>query len=176
MYARASKMESLPVVSLQTGEAVAWIRRPVVDIATLQIVAFQCDAGNHKQPLILVAGDIRQLAGDCVIVDSEEELAEPDDIVRLRALIKTSYDPLNKAVVSDIGRKLGTVEDYNINLASSRIEKLYLKQPLLRAWFGPNLIIDRTQIIDVTPQHIIIRDTTVENPVVQPDAMPEVHP
>lgn len=172
MYILATKLSGLPIISLQASDTVAWARRPIIDIANLEIIAFHCQTPNHRS-LVLVARDIRQLAPDCIIIDNEDELAETDDIVRLRDLIKTAYTPINKTVISDTGRKLGVVEDYTINLETCRIQKLHIRQSILQAWLGSSLIVDRTQIIDLTPQSITVRDTTIELPAVQPSTVPK---
>jgi sporulation protein YlmC with PRC-barrel domain len=174
MYGQASQMQSLPVISLQTGEVVAVTRLPVIDIGTLEIQAYRCESVRNKQGLILMARDIRQMAADCLIVDTEEELMEPTDIIRLQAMLQANYNPLDKAVVSDTGRKLGHVEDYSINLETNRIQKLHVRQSILRSWLGnSSLVVDRSQIIDVTPRLITVRDATVQAPVMQPEPVPE---
>ncbi len=173
MYAQASQMQSLPVISLQTGEVVALTRSPVIDIATLEVRAYRCEGIRGKQPLILMSRDIRQLATDCLIIDNEEELVEPADIVRLQSLIEANYNPLDKPVISDTGRKLGHVEDYTVNLETNRVQKLHVRQSILRAWLGNSLVIDRSQIIDITPKLITVRDATVKAPLLQTEPIPE---
>lgn len=173
MYCLASQMDGLPIISLQTSEAVALARTPIIDISTLEILAFHCHGAHNKRPLLLMTGDIRQMATDCIIIDSEDELASPDDIVRLQQLIHDNFSPLGKPVVSDIGRRLGNVDDYSINLDTNRIQKLYVRGGLLRSWLGTNLIIDRTQIIDITPQKITVREATIKSPIMQTDPVPE---
>lgn len=173
MYCLASQMGGLPIISLQTSEAVALARTPVIDIATLEILAFHCNGAHNKHPLLLMTADIRQMAADCIIVDSEDELTNPDDIVRLQKLIHDDFSPLGKPVVSDIGRKLGSVDDYSINLETNRIQKLYVRGGLLRSWLGTNLIVDRTQIIDITPQKITVREATIKSPIMQSEPVPE---
>jgi sporulation protein YlmC with PRC-barrel domain len=174
MYGQASQMQSLPVISLQTGEVVAVTRLPVIDISTLDIQAYRCESMRTKQSLILMARDIRQLAADCLIVDTEEELMEPTDIIRLQAMLKADYNPLDKAVVSDTGRKLGHVEDYTINLETNCVQKLQVRQSILRSWLGTtSLVVDRSQIIDVTPKLITVRDATVNAPIMQSEPVPE---
>jgi uncharacterized protein YrrD len=84
MYTLASKLEHLPVISLQTGEAVAWVRNPVIDMATFEVTALMCEAAGHKHHLVLLPADIRQLAADCIIIDNEDELTEPEEIIRLK--------------------------------------------------------------------------------------------
>jgi len=173
MYELASQMESLPVISLQTGEVVGLAREPVFDIADLEIIAYRCESARGKQALILLARDIRQLASDCIIIDSEDELTEPGDLVRLGPQLEAGYSPLGKSVVSDTGRKLGHVEDYSLNLETGRVQKLHVRQSLLRAWLGSSLIIDRTQILDITPRLITVRDATIKAPVLAAEPIPD---
>lgn len=166
MYSSASQLENLPIISLQTGETVGQIRKPIIDMSNLEIVGYVCEQGSSKRPVVMMARDIRQMAADCAIIDNEDELTEPGDIIRLKKLLDASYTPKDKSVVSDIGRKLGSVEDYTVNLESSRIQKLFVRRSILRAWMGPSLEIDRTQIIDITPKRITVRDSTVTADVI----------
>jgi len=175
MYSLASNLKGQPIISLQTGQPVGWIDQPVLNMANLEVVAFTCRA-PHRPHLVLVARDIRQFAADCLIVDDEDELTEPGDIVRLKSNLANSYSPIGKRVLADTGRRLGSVEDYSINLESSRVQRLYVRRPLWRTWFSSSLIIDRTQIIDVTPEQIIVRDATMTESVIAPDTLPEIHP
>jgi sporulation protein YlmC with PRC-barrel domain len=176
MLLTASQISTLPIISLQTGEAVAMTRQPILAIATLEIMALRCESAHGKAPLLLMARDIRQFAADCVIVDDEDELADPQDIVRLNAILEASYDPLGKAVVSDAGRKLGSVEDYTFNLETNRVQQLQVRQSLIKAWLGTSLMVDRSQIIDITPRQIMVRDATVKAPVMQSEPIPESSP
>jgi sporulation protein YlmC with PRC-barrel domain len=173
MYALASQMTSLPIISLQTGEAVALTKSPIIDIGSFEIKAYRCEGARQKHDFILMARDVRQLAADCVIIDNEEELVEPGDLVRLSALLKANYSPIDKTVVSDTGRKLGHVEDYTVNLETHRVDKLHVRQSMFRAWLGSNLLIDRSQIIDVTPKVIPVRDATVRASVLATEPVPE---
>lgn len=173
MYTFASQMKSLPIISLQTGGTVAWTKGLILDMGSFEIRAYRCDQEGSSSKLILLARDIRQLAADCVIIDSEDELTEAQDIVRLKDMVEESYDPLDKPVVSDAGRKLGNVEDYTINLETQRVQKLHVRQSIIKSWLGNNLIIDRTQIIDITPKQIIVRDATVKAPIMQTEPVPD---
>ena len=174
MYALGSQMKSLPIISLQTGEAVGWTRRAVFNLADLEIQAFECITAGNKQPMILMNRDIRQLASDCVIVDNEDELTDPKDIVRLQAILRARFNPIGKPVISDTGRKLGAVEDFMLNLETARIQKLHVRKSILQAWLGTSLIIDRTQIIDITPQQITVREATLKSRLLQPEPVPEI--
>jgi sporulation protein YlmC with PRC-barrel domain len=173
MYAQATQLQTMPIISLQTGATVAWVLEPIIDTAKLEILAFRCDATEQKRPLILMARDIRQISPEGVLVDNEEELTNPEDIVRLKVILKSSYNPIGKHVVSDTGRKLGNVDDYTINLETARVQKLHVRQPMFRSWLTPGLLIDRTQIIDITPRQITVRDAAVKAPLMPTGPVPE---
>jgi len=177
MYALASKLIPLPVLSLQTGATVATVKGLVLDPATLEVVAFSCEVGGHAGPeTAILLRDVRELALDCVIVDSEDELIEIDDIVRLKALRSEDFALIRKPVVSDMGRKLGNVEDFTINTETNKVQKLYVKQSIVRSFFGASLIIDRTQIVDVTPKQIVVREATLKAGVFSPEVVPDIYP
>lgn len=173
MYTLASKLSGLPVMSLQTGETVAIISAPIIDPSHLTLIAYRCEGPDHGQILVLMVRDIRQMALDCVIVDSEEELAEASDIIRVKTLIDQNFTPMNKPVATELGRRLGKVEDYTLNLEANHVQKLYVKPPIWRAWLSSNLVIDRTQIIDVTSHQITVRDATIKATLMQHEPMPE---
>jgi uncharacterized protein YrrD len=158
MFVLAHNLVGLPVISLQTGETVATVMSPVIRPEQLRLMAFTLNAGRNPRTLLVMSG-VRQIALDCVIIDNDDELAEPDDIVRLTDLLKSGYTPIGKAVVTESGERLGSVEDYTLNLETELVQKLYIKPPLLKIWYSSHLIIDRSQIIDVQPQRFVVRDS-----------------
>jgi sporulation protein YlmC with PRC-barrel domain len=172
MYVLASQLQALPVISLQTGETVAMVQQPLIDAANLEIAAYSCQVPGRSASLVLPVRDIREHAQDCLIIDAEEELTEAGELVRLRPLLEQKFTPLGKTAVTDLGRKLGRVEDFTINLDTNRIQKLYIKQSVLQSWLGSSLIVDRTQILDITPKQIVIRDTTTQAPLLAGEPAP----
>jgi len=162
MYALASKLIGLPILSLQNAETLTVVTGLVLNSDTLEVVALSCAPqprlGTH--PIILMR-DIRQVAIDCLLVNAEEDIAEADDIVRLAPLIKANFNPRGLRVVTDMKRRIGKVEDFTVNLESFNLQKIYVRQPLLRSWAGASLIIDRGQIVKVTKREIIVRESTL---------------
>jgi uncharacterized protein YrrD len=169
-----STLTGQPIISLQTGQIVSWVDEPILNFETLEVVALACAGAHTNHPLILICRDIRQFAADCIIVDDEDNLTDPEDIARMSSSLKGHYSPIAKPVVTESGSKLGSVEDFSINLDNHYIQKLHVRRPFLQAIFSPSLIIDRMQIIEVTPEHIIVRDTTTKNTVLTTDSVPEM--
>ncbi len=173
MYSLLSQLTGQPIISLQTGQAVALVNQPILEISTLEIVALLCQSSRARR-LLLMPSDIRQYAPDCLIIDDEDALTDPSDIVRFTANMSTHYSPIGQPVVTDSDHKLGIVSDYTINLDTNRVQKLHVYKSLFQAWFGSSLLIDRSQILDITPERITVRDATATGPLLSSDSLPEV--
>src|SRR5438270_8826890 len=100
--------------------------------------------------------DVRQVAKDCLVIDSEDEIEEASEIVRLQQILETKFQLIGLPVLTESGHKLGKVEDYTLELASYRVQKLYVKQPIMKNLLLNHLVIDRDQITDVTPKQITV--------------------
>jgi uncharacterized protein YrrD len=172
MYALASHMGGLPVISLQTGDTVGWAKKPIIEMASLELKAFRCETGTSKNQVLMVP-DVRQFAPDCLIVNTEDDLTDPEDLVRLKTMLGSSFDPLRKLVVSDSGRRLGYVEDFTVNLETHRVQKLHVRQSIFQAWLGSTLTIDRTQIIDISHRQITVRDATAKSTMLPTKPIPD---
>jgi len=158
MYLLANQLKDLPVMSLQTGQPIAIVRQPIINQHNLEVVALRCDVGRRRQTSVILLRDVRQFATDCVIIDSLDDIEDAAEIVRLREVMECRFNPVGKQVVNVAGQKLGKVEDYTINLKTYMLQKLYVHQSLMKSILFNNLVIDRTQIIDVSQKQFTVKD------------------
>jgi sporulation protein YlmC with PRC-barrel domain len=114
--------------------------------------------------------DIRQLAPQGILVDSEEALAELGDIVRVAPLAEQNWSPIGIKVVTDMGRSVGKVETYTIAPDQFVVQKLHVRRPVWQSLTGASVIIDRNQVVDVTDNQIVVRDTELIAGAVAPAA------
>ncbi len=173
MYVLASQLTNLPIISLQTGETVTHLKSLVIEMATLEIVAVVCGKMKEYPDPILMVRDVRQIASDCVIIDTEDDIGSASDVVRLKEPLSAAYAPIGATVISHMQRPIGKVEDFTINTESLRIQKFYVKRPIWRSWLGSSLIIAREQVVDVSAKKIIVREGTVDAQGVFPKHAPE---
>ena len=172
MYLLATKMLGQPVISLQTGQTVAALTSPVVKMESLELAALGCKSEGQRSSQVLMPRDIRQFAREGVIVDSKDDLSEPEDIVRLKPDLKRDFNPIGCQVVNESGHKLGRVSDYTVNISTFMIQKLYVHQPLMKSLLYSNLVIDRNQIAETAPKQITVRDATVKDALLGAKAAP----
>lgn len=162
MYVLANQLKGLPVMSLQTGSPIAVVEQPIVKQSTLEVMALACTVGKIKRRTsVILLRDIRQFATDCVIIDSFDEIEDANEIVRLRDIVDEAFTPIGKNVVNESGQRLGKVENYTINLKTSMLQKLYVHQSLMKSILFNNLVVDRTQIIDISTKQFTVKDTTL---------------
>jgi uncharacterized protein YrrD len=161
-------------MSLQLGRPIATPVSLIIDPASLEVMAVQCKPldAHHSDGVILLR-DIRQFANDCMIIDGLDEIENLADIVRLQGVAGQHFNPINNLVVNESGQRLGRVEDYTINLRTFLVQKLYIHQSLFKSILFNNLVIDRTQIIDVTPKRFTVRDASAREPLLQTKALPQ---
>jgi hypothetical protein len=173
MYTLASQLVELPIMSLQLGLPIARPTSLIINPTTLEVMAMGCKPlqGNEDEGVVLLR-DVRQFANDCIIIDGLDEIEQLDDIVRLRELGRHRFNPVDKLVVDESGQRLGKVEDYTINLKTFLVQKLYVHQSLMKSILFNNLVIDRTQIIDVTPKRFTVRDASTHQPLLQAKSLP----
>jgi len=145
-----------PILSLRTGTEVGTALAPIIDPNNLKIEGFFCRNGR-KRP-VLVTRDIRDVLPQGIVVNDEEALTEPEDLVRLKDLIQINFELLGKPVETVGKQKLGKVEDYSTETESMIIKKLYVAQPIYKSLGGGNLGVDRTQIVEITDKKIIVND------------------
>ena len=158
------------VLSLRTGGVIGEITGPIINPNNLRIEAFYVlDRFEHRQ-LILLREDIRDFITKGVVVDDYEVLAEADDLVRLKETLEINYDPIGKSVITTHRRNLGKIYDYSVEPDSMYIKKLYTTHKFIKSVVGTDSSIDRTQIVELTPRSIIVKDSELPVLAEQPAA------
>ena len=152
MLLRTSQLLSLAIMSLQTGEEIAYSESLLIDPDTLQIAALE----------FLRIEDIRELSSIGFIIDSSDECIGLDDVIAIKELYNNGFQPVDKQVVDETGKKLGKVYDTIFNTDTFRIEQLCVNRPLLMSFGDTELLIRRTQIVDVTDRQIVVRSTAIK--------------
>lgn len=146
-----------PVLSLRTGTQVATTLTPIINPNNLKIEGFYCKGDNRKRSILLTQ-DIRDVLPQGVVVNDQEVLAGPDELVRLKDVMNIGFELIGKHVETASKQKLGKVNDYATETGSMFIKKLYVTQPIYKNFSGGNLGIDRTQIVEITDKKIVVND------------------
>lgn len=151
------------VMSLQTGAELANVKEVLVDPRNLRVLAYELDGRMlDTHPSFLLIDDIRELAPIGLIVDSSDEFIGLDDVIKLKEVYEFQFRLIDLEVVEQKGTKLGKVLSYNVDVEGFSVQQLIVKRPLLKSLSETQLIIHRSQIVEVTNEKVIVRTATAK--------------
>ncbi len=157
MLIAANRLENVPVMSLQTGGQLARAKAPVIDPRNLMIIAYELEGPSlDTHPSFLLIQDVRELSNLGLIVDSSDEFVGADDVIKLKEVYEFHFSLIGKLVVDQNKRKLGKVSSYSIEPESFMVKQINVKRPILKSFNDTELLIDRTQITEITDEKITI--------------------
>jgi sporulation protein YlmC with PRC-barrel domain len=147
-----------PVMSLRTGSRVGTATEPVVNPNNLKIEGWFVVDRFTNDVMVVLSQDIRDIIPRGIIIDDHDALSKPEDLLRLEEVLHIHFNPLGKKVITNHKRRLGKVGDYAVDVEAMMIQKLYVERSILRSFSSGQLSIDRTQIIEISPSRIVVRD------------------
>lgn len=157
-----------PVMSLRTGSQVATAVTPIINPDNLKIEGFYCNDRFKSQELILLYQDIRDILPQGIVIDDYDVLSEPEELVRLKEVLKLEFELIGKQVITVNKEKVGKVGDFAVETTTMTIQKLYVSQSILKSFTGGSLSIDRSQIVEITKDKVIINDLLETAPATAP--------
>ena len=161
MLVRGSNLVNTPIVSLQTGGAIAWVKELIMDPDTLKVIAFV--AAIKSQANILPASSVREYSSQYgLVVDSIDELVTREDIVKIDKIMGLNFYMNGLKVESRKGSKLGRVEDYTVTDDNFMLQQIIVKRPTMKSFLDPELTIPRKEIAEVTDYKVIVKDEEKE--------------
>ena len=157
MLIEGSKLLNYPILSLHTDSRIAEVKSLVVDPNFLKIVAFEISAVSSKQRLFLDVTSVREFSKMGMIVDSDEEFIEQNDVIKLKETIELGFILENMKVVTKKKTMLGRVEDFMVTTDDFRVMQLIVKRPIYKALIDPELVIGRSEIHEINDNEIIVK-------------------
>jgi uncharacterized protein YrrD len=157
--------ESVPgldILSLRSGSPIAAIIAPLINPNNLYIEGWYVQDDSKKQRIVLSQA-IRDILPQGFVVNDHEDLSEIEDLIRLKEIMDLRFDLLGKRVTSQSGKSYGKINDFAFESSNFFIQKLYVGQSLVKNIAGGTLSIDRSQIIEITNQRIVIEDPVVKS-------------
>lgn len=158
MLLQGSRLNDVPVMGLQTGTELARTTRPIINPDTLEILAYEVTGPLLDiRPSLLRVIDVREFSDIGLIVDSSDEFIATDDVIKLEKIYQLNFLLVGMSVIDERKSKLGKVTDFTLESGSFIIEQLNVKRPLLKSLGDTELLIHRTQIVEITNEHIIVK-------------------
>jgi sporulation protein YlmC with PRC-barrel domain len=162
MMRLSGQFTQLPVLSLHAGHPVGVVTSLLIDPHKLAVVGFWCQSRRDDTPRILLPHAVRDMQGKKgLIINHEDELSDPEELVRLHETIQINYRLPGKKIVTESKQRLGKVMDFIVDDMNWRITKLHAQRPAWKAFVSNAFTIDRSAIVSVNDKAILVRDATV---------------
>ena len=157
MILLGSAVLNAEIFSIQTGGKVARTNRAIINPANLQIIAFEVSGPLIQQhPALMLLSDVRELSNIGFIVDDIDRFIAPTDVVRVNDVYQLKFDIIGKLVLDEKRHKLGKVIDFTIDTTQFLIMQLSVKRPLLRSFNDTEILVHRSQIIEINNDSIVV--------------------
>jgi hypothetical protein len=161
MLYMSKSLYNRPVLSLRSGGAIAVAAEPIVNPHNLKIMGWWCGPRGGRGRMVLLAEDLREITPRGLAVNDEHALSAPEDLVRHGEILNIKFQLIDKTVRTK-RQKLGKVNDFSYN-DGMFVQKLYVARPVTKIFSSQDtLLIDRTQILEVTDNYILVRDADVK--------------
>lgn len=154
------------VLSLRTGAPVGSVNDIIIDPNNLKIEGWHVQDLFNKRSKIVLSLEVRDILSQGIVVNDHDAMTDPHDLIRLKPILDLHFSLLNLPVFTDHKKRLGKVNDYAFDKDAMIVQKLYVGQPVMKSFSGGTLMIDRSQIVEITNRRIVVREPTVQEKVV----------
>ena len=160
MLISGTKLINMPVVSLQTGSAIGWIKKAYMNSDDLKIAVLELQGPliGKAQERYLDVKSIREYSEYGFIVDSAEELFDVVDVDKLRRIVDLDYEIIGLKVISRKHSHLGKIEDYTVTSDDLMLQQLLVKRPSWKSFLDSELLIPRKEIVEVNNKSVVVKD------------------
>ncbi len=160
MLISGSQLKDCPILSLHVGGQIARVVDLIIDPNNLSLVAVRVEGPlvDPDEGDILMMSAVREFSRAGMIIDSNDEFVRSEDIVRLQKILKLNFDLLGLKVITKKHAKLGKVADFVLQSSNWGVQQLIVQRPVMKALIDPELIIDRSRIVEVDDYRVIIKE------------------
>jgi hypothetical protein len=160
MLRMSATLLNKPILSLRLGEPIGIAIEPIVNPHNLKIMGWWCRATDSPAELVLLSEDVREETPQGLAVNDVDALVMPEDLVRHKEVLEIHFQLMEKPVRTKRS-KIGKITDYAYN-DGMFVQKLYAERSLIKVFASEDmLVIDRSQILEVTDKFILVKDTEI---------------
>lgn len=178
MLLLGSRLIGIPIIGLQTGARLAVTKTPVIDPSNLKITAYEVEGPLlAERPSFIRIADVRELSNIGMIIDSNDEFIGANDVIAIKKIYDLGFRLLGLTVMDELKHRLGKVVNYSIDTDSFVIQQLSIRPSVIKSFTNTELLIHRSQIIEINNHVIVVRTTAKKlNPVEKPNQLSYINP
>ncbi len=132
----SKKIISLPVLSVNEGEHLGFVKSLIVDPINKEIIAFAINRGWFKDDKIIPFNRVKSIGDNAIVIDKSGTAEKPTNLPQIMKLLKNPVQLINSKVVSTSGKALGQVDEFMFD-ETGKITKLEISGRMIEGiWKG----------------------------------------
>lgn len=132
--------------------------RPIIDPATGRVAGFWLWPGSSQ---VFGAESVQTIEPKHVYLSEESAICELAELVRLAQIAQQRCPIFSQKVETRSGASLGRVADIELDTSSWQLENILTARTFFRIPLIGRAIIHRRQILDISPEKIVVADAAI---------------
>ncbi|MDR3584380.1 MAG: PRC-barrel domain-containing protein [Desulfosporosinus sp.] len=141
------KYLSLPIISLQEGQQIGYVKSLILDASTKSLAAIVVDPkGLFKDQRIIPYSKVVSVGDDAITIDKESHVEKTSNLPELLDLVKEKLTIIGTKMVTETGKTLGTADEYYVDPKTGEITQIEISGGKLegfltgKAWISAEYI------------------------------------
>ncbi|MGI6685131.1 MAG: PRC-barrel domain-containing protein [Bacillota bacterium] len=152
------KVLSLPVLSVNEGEHLGYVKSLVVDPARKEVTAFVINRkGWFKEDKIIPFNRVQNIGENAIVIDKSGTAEKPANFPQIIKLIKNPARLINIKVVSTTGKALGHVEEFYFD-TTGKITKFELGSKITEGFWKGKTLLPCEEVITIGKDVMIVKE------------------
>lgn len=121
----SKKFLSLPIISLQEGQQIGYVKSLILDAGTKALAAIVVDTkGFFKDQRIIPYSKVVSVGEDAITIDTESHVEKTTNLPELLELVKDKLTIIGTKMVTETGKTLGIADEYYVDKATGKIAQI----------------------------------------------------
>jgi len=137
------KYLSLPIISLQEGQQIGYVKSLILDAGTKALAAIVVDTkGFFKDQRIIPYSKVVSVGEDAITIDKESHVEKTSSLPALFDLVKQKLTIIGTKMVTETGKTLGIADEYYIDPGTGKITRIEISGGIIdgflsgKAWIS----------------------------------------
>ena len=119
------KYLSLPIISLQEGQQIGYVKSLILDAGTKALAAIVVDTkGFFKDQRIIPYSKVVSVGEDAITIDKESHVEKTSSLPELLDLVKEKLTIIGTKMVTETGKTLGIADEYYVDPNTGKITQI----------------------------------------------------
>ena len=144
------KYLSLPIISLQEGQQIGYVKNIILNASTKSLAAIVVDPkGFFKDQRIIPYSRVVSVGDDAITIDKESHVEKTSNLPELFDLVKEKLTIIGTKMVTETGKTLGTADEYYVDPQTGKITQIEISGGKLEGFLSGKALIAAEYIMTI---------------------------